>query len=154
MKVGRPFRPTGRRLDNLSNLIKNKYPQDKWVLEPILPVFLSIIDSNSTINQQEQVINALNRVFNDYEFRYNTILENMNPKDTITVDVPLFIRLLEYAREDAKTDMDLHNVAERAISLSTEGECLGMESYDSIVGQSEQLAEMRKLFQVRAGIIK
>lgn len=78
----------------------------------------------------------------------------MNPKDTITVDVPLFIRLLEYAREDAKTDMDLHNVAERAISLSTEGECLGMESYDSIVGQSEQLAEMRKLFQVRAGIIK
>jgi hypothetical protein len=50
--------------------------------------------------------------------------------------------------------MDLHNVAERAISLSTEGECLGMESYDSIVGQSEQLAEMRKLFQVRAGIIK
>jgi len=154
MKVGRPFRPTGKRLDNLSNLIKNKYPQDKWVLEPILPVFLSIIDSNSTIDQQEQVINALNRVFNDYEFRYNTILENMNPKDTITVDVPLFIRLLEYAREDAKTDMDLHNVAERAISLSTEGECLGMESYDSIVGQSEQLAEMRKLFQVRAGIIK
>ena len=154
MKVGRPFRPTGRRLDNLSNLIKNKYPQDKWVLEPILPVFLSIIDSNSTIDQQEQVINALNRMFNDYEFRYNTILENMNPKDTITVDVPLFIRLLEYAREDAKTDMDLHDAAERAISLSTEGECLGMESYDSIVGQSEQLAEMRKLFQVRAGIIK
>jgi hypothetical protein len=154
MKVGRPFRPTGRRLDNLSNLIKNKYPQDKWVLEPILPVFLSIIDSNSTIDQQEQVINALNRVFNDYEFRYNTILENMNPKDTITVDVPLFIRLLEYAKEDAKTDMDLHDAAERAISLSTEGECLGMESYDSIVGQSEQLAEMRKLFQVRAGIIK
>jgi hypothetical protein len=154
MKVGRPFKPTGRRLENLSNLIKSKYPQDKWVLEPIIPVFLSIIDSNSTIEQQEKVIDQLNRVFNDYEFRYNTILENMNPKDTITVDVPLFIRLLEYAREDAKTDMDLHNVAERAISLSAEGECLGMESYDSIVGQSEQLAEMRKLFQVRAGIIK
>jgi len=78
----------------------------------------------------------------------------MNPKDTITVDVPLFIRLLEYAKEDAKTDMDLHDAAERAISLSAEGECLGMESYDSIVGQSEQLDEMRKLFQVRAGIIK
>jgi hypothetical protein len=154
MKVGRPFKPTGRRLENLSNLIKSKYPQDKWVLEPILPVFLSIIDSNSTIEQQEQVIDSLNRVFNDYEFRYGVILENMNPKDTITVDVPLFIRLLEYAREDAKTDMDLHNVAERAISLSAEGECLGMESYDSIVGQSEQLDEMRKIFQVRAGIIK
>jgi len=31
----------------------------------------------------------------------------MNPQDKITVDVPLFIRLLEYAREDAKTDIDL-----------------------------------------------
>jgi hypothetical protein len=35
----------------------------------------------------------------------------MNPKDIIKLDIPLLIRLLEYAREDAKTDMDLHNVA-------------------------------------------
>jgi hypothetical protein len=35
----------------------------------------------------------------------------MNPKDIIKLDVPLFIRLLEYAREDAKSDMDLHKVA-------------------------------------------
>ena len=153
MKVGRPFRPTGRRLDNLSNLIKNKYPQDKWVLEPILPVFLSIIDSNSTIEQQEKVIDALNRVFNDYEFRYNTILENMNPKDTITLDVPLFIRLMEYAREDAKTDMDLHDLAERAINLSTEGECLGMQDYDLLVGQTERLDEAFLRMQKMAGII-
>ena len=76
-----------------------------------------------------------------------------NPKDTITVDVPLFIRLLEYAKEDANTDMDLHDLAERAISLSTEGEVLGMESYDSLVVDSERLAEIRRL-KVRAGIIK
>jgi hypothetical protein len=43
----------------------------------------------------------------------------MNQRDTITVDVPLFIRLLEYAREDAQTDMDLHNVSENAIRFST-----------------------------------
>jgi hypothetical protein len=36
----------------------------------------------------------------------------MNPRDIITVDVPLFIRLLEYAREDAQTDMDLHDVTD------------------------------------------
>ena len=76
-----------------------------------------------------------------------------NPKDIITVDVPLFIRLLEYAKEDANTDMDLHDLAERAINLSTEGEVLGMESYDSLVGDSERLAEIRRL-KVRAGIIK
>ena len=45
-------------------------------MEPILPIFLSIIDSSSTIEQQEQVIDLLTKVFNDYEFRYNTILEN------------------------------------------------------------------------------
>lgn len=76
-----------------------------------------------------------------------------NPKDIISVDIPLFIRLLEYAKEDANTDMDLHDLAERAINLSTEGEVLGMESYDSLVGDSERLDEIRRL-KVRAGIIK
>lgn len=77
----------------------------------------------------------------------------MNPKDTITVDVPLFIRLLEYAREDAKTDMDLHDVAENIISLSSEGKTLTMSDYESIVGTQEDIAEIR-MMQVRAGIIK
>ncbi len=31
--------------------------------------------------------------------------------DAIKMDVPLFIRMLEYAREDAKTDRDLHDLA-------------------------------------------
>ena len=83
----------------------------------------------------------------------NIYTQNMNPKDTIKLDVPLFIRLLEYAREDAKTDMDLHNVAERAINLSTEGECLGMQDYDSLVGQTEKLDESFLRMQKIAGII-
>jgi len=53
--------------------------------------------------------------------------------DTITMDVPLFIRMLEFAREDASTDMDLHDVAENAISLNKEKEFLSMEDYDSII---------------------
>jgi hypothetical protein len=51
----------------------------------------------------------------------------MNPRDIITVDVPLFIRLLEYAREDAQTDMDLHDLTENIISLSASGKTLSME---------------------------
>ena len=78
----------------------------------------------------------------------------MNPRDTIIVDVPLFIRLLEYAREDASTDMDLHDVAENIIRLSETGKILSMNDYDAIVGSSsEELDEMR-IWQVRAGIIK
>jgi hypothetical protein len=49
---------------------------------------------------------------------------NMNPRDIITVDVPLFIRLLEYAREDAQTDMDLHDLTENIISLAASGKTL------------------------------
>ena len=59
--------------------------------------------------------------------------EFSNREDTITMDVPLFIRLLEYAREDAQTDMDLHNVAENAIKLSLGGETLTMKNYNQLV---------------------
>ena len=78
----------------------------------------------------------------------------MNPKDTITVDVPLFIRLLEYAREDAQKDIDLHSLAENIIDLSEEGEVLTMDDYNAIVGTSEEEIAERKMLQVRAGILK
>lgn len=65
-----------------------------------------------------------------------------NVVDTISMDVPLFIRLLEYAREDAKTDMDLHNVAEKAINLSLEGSTLTMSDYNKIINNSEMMNEM------------
>lgn len=65
------------------------------------------------------------------------IKEQSNPKDIISVDVPLFIRLLEYAREDAKTDMDLHDVAESIIMLSSTGKVLTMDDYSHIVGATK-----------------
>jgi hypothetical protein len=64
-----------------------------------------------------------------------------NPTDTVEMDVPLMIRLFEYAREDAKTDMDLHNVADRLIQMSSEGRTLTMQDYDTIVGSAEQVKE-------------
>ncbi len=33
---------------------------------------------------------------------------------SVIVTIPLLIRLMEFAREDAKSDLDLHFVAERA----------------------------------------
>ena len=77
----------------------------------------------------------------------------MNPKDTIKLDVPLFIRLLEYAREDAKDDMDLHRVAENAIDLSRFAGTLGMIDYQNIIGPKENIEEIKR-WQLRAGIIK
>jgi hypothetical protein len=76
----------------------------------------------------------------------------MNPKDTIKVDVPLFIRLLEYAREDAKSDMDLHKIAENIIELSATGETLGMQEYQMIVGDHDELNEDFIQMQKLAGL--
>lgn len=55
--------------------------------------------------------------------------------DTVTLDVPLLLRMLEYAKEDAKTDMDLHDVTERMIELAKQG-TLSMQHYDNIVSQA------------------
>jgi len=80
------------------------------------------------------------------------MMTQFNPTDKITVDVPLFIRLLEYAREDAKTDMDLHNVAENAIKLSETGKTLTMVQYDDIVRNPQQ--ELQERLKKLANILK
>jgi hypothetical protein len=61
--------------------------------------------------------------------------------DTITMDIPLFLRMLEYSREDAKKDVDLHDVTDKAISLGKERGILSMEDYEEIVGDTEKVEE-------------
>ena len=68
-----------------------------------------------------------------------------NASDKITMDVPLFIRMLEYAKEDAKTDMDLHKVTENAIALSETGKTLTMAEYDTIVKDDSADQEMNEI---------
>jgi hypothetical protein len=63
--------------------------------------------------------------------------------DIIAVDVPLFIRLLEFAREDAGDDMDLHEVAERAIEAVKMRGVLSMDDYETLVPPKEELDEVR-----------
>jgi hypothetical protein len=52
--------------------------------------------------------------------------------DIVKLDVPLFIRLLELAREDVKQDADLHDIAEAVIKLSQD-DVATMADYNSIV---------------------
>lgn len=72
----------------------------------------------------------------------NEVNEATNPMDKIVVDVPLMLRIMEYAREDAKDDMDLHDVATRLVKLSSSGNTLGMKDYDAIMGQQDQIEEL------------
>jgi hypothetical protein len=70
-------------------------------------------------------------------------MENIksDPIDKITMDVPLFIRMLEYAKEDAKTDMDLHTVTEKAVELTKKYGKLSMKSYSKICGVKQEPTE-------------
>ena len=86
------------------------------------------------------------------------IKEMQDKQDYVSMDIPLLIRLFELVREDVKTDVDLHNVVERIISLKNLG-ILSMDQYEQIAkahpgqdsGQSPspELESIRKLAGIK-----
>ena len=60
-----------------------------------------------------------------------------NAVDKVTMDIPLLIRIMEYSKEDAKSDMDLHKVAENLVEYSKSGKTLTMACYNHVVGINE-----------------
>jgi hypothetical protein len=66
--------------------------------------------------------------------------------DTISMDIPLFLRILEYAKEDAQEDVDLHDVTQRATELSKAKPFLSMEDYNEIVAAPQEIDEVIKGF--------
>lgn len=79
------------------------------------------------------------------DWNEETVKEEVDKKDTVVLDIPLLIRVLELAREDIKTDMDLHRVVERLIDIRKKG-TLTMDDYDFVAGLKEefQIDEMKK----------
>jgi len=77
-------------------------------------------------------------------------MNNDDPTDTIHIDVPTFIRLLELSREDVKSDMPLHFIAEKAVELSKDG-IITMDNYEEIIANARidskenQINELRRL---------
>ena len=113
---------TGRAINDAKKYIEDMKKQDiKEFVRNVLMEKPETINSKQFIHEREK--------------------EEENPQDTITMDVPLFIRMLEYAREDASTDIDLHDIAEKAIGLSSEDKVLTMADYEFIVGDMESLDE-------------
>ena len=77
--------------------------------------------------------------------KITTIVEEYVGDDTdaLKMTIPLFIRLLEFAREDAKSDVDLHKLTEKIAIHAQLGKVLGIESYDMLIpevsnGSAEQ----------------
>lgn len=67
----------GKRLDNLNNVIKNNHPQDTWILDKVLPLFNILINSATTPEQEQRIINIMNPLFDNYEYRFGLTLENV-----------------------------------------------------------------------------
>lgn len=56
-----------------------------------------------------------------------------NKPDIVKMDVPLFIRLLEFAREDAKDDIILHVIADNLVNLCSKGNVASMHDYKQLL---------------------
>jgi hypothetical protein len=54
----------------------------------------------------------------------------------IRLSIPLLTRLLEYAREDSPSDVDLHWILERIIMLNDANYTLTMAHYDKLVPET------------------
>jgi hypothetical protein len=74
------------------------------------------------------------------------ILEGKDPTDSITLDIPLLIRILELAREDVKDDMELHRITERLLKIRHQG-VLTMDDYNFIANMKEEFAHELQEFK-------
>jgi len=57
----------------------------------------------------------------------------MSDELVLRLNVPLMLRLLEYAREDANSDLDLHFLVENLVKLNNDNSYLAMKNYPEIV---------------------
>jgi hypothetical protein len=53
-------------------------------------------------------------------------------QDSITMDVPLLIRMFEVMREEVQSDEQLHDIVERILSMKNKG-TLTMDDYEAII---------------------
>ena len=70
-----PLIKIGKRLDNITRYILDNYPDDKWVVSTVVPMFIEVIKSSTSFNEEQAMINKLNQLIDSYEFRYNHVFE-------------------------------------------------------------------------------
>jgi hypothetical protein len=73
--------------------------------------------------------------------------EETDKEDVLSFDIPLFIRILELAREDVKEDMELHRITERLLSIRKKG-TLTMADYEFIAGMKKIKEELEIVCEI------
>lgn len=104
--------------------------------------------SGIVVSQSNAVSSALlKKITTNTVEEHFTQVSNLKPKqfgyeneeDVIKLNVPIMLRILEWAREDAQKDCDLHIIVERLIELSEEGDTLTMDDYPEVVYQDTEV---------------
>ncbi len=121
------------RLGKTDNYLYTK-PEQDWTQEDKQLVISLLRKSKVAENTQMKDLDKIKEFFSQP-------IPGEDAVDTISMDVPLFLRMLEYAREDAQEDVDLHDVTQRATELSKAKPFLSMEDYNEIVAAPQEIDE-------------
>ena len=97
--------------------------------------FIRSLQTEKTVVQEARSFEET--MFARLERAANKLAESTDQRDTVTLDVPLLIRVFELVREGAKTDVDVHNITERLIAIKERG-VLTMDDYGDIAGDITQ----------------
>jgi hypothetical protein len=62
--------------------------------------------------------------------------DDENGTDTVTLDIPVLIRFLEWAKEEAKDDVAIHQVAAKLIKM--QGKTISMQDYKNVIGDKDE----------------
>lgn len=73
--------------------------------------------------------------YSDYPYSENNSNSN-SAHSYIRVDAPLMLRLLEYAKEDASNDLNLHHLTTNMVEMSQNGRVLTAYDYENIIETS------------------
>jgi hypothetical protein len=123
--------------DSLKNL-------DEYAINNGHDVIFGHIIQKAKFNDVEMIKNwlhnngyAINQDNNDF----HKILTDK--QDSVTMNIPLLIRTLELAREDVKSDAELHHVVENLLKLKNK-KVLTMDDYDYIAHvKSKHISKMK-----------
>lgn len=86
----------------------------------------TVVAESKTVSYEDMLLAQL-------EHKANKMAESLDKQDHVSLDVPLLIRVFELVREGAKTDVDVHNITERILSIKEKG-VLTMDDYEHIAG--------------------
>jgi len=117
------------RANQLSNILNKLDDGSLDKLKSALIPFVSAVAASKITQRKFRGVKITNIKVPGYTVE-ETIKE-ANEVDFVKIDIPLFIRLLEFAREDAKKDLDLHYLTTNLLKMKDK--VASMPDYEKIV---------------------